>query len=429
MPAPVIPVAAIADTFSAAMIPASSPPRPAPEQPQDAVGAKAFAVLNSYCAGCHQQPSAAGGIGKILDLTNLARDRSLVRPGVPDASRLYQTMLMRHAPMEQAKPNETGPSPLEIEALRDWIESLPASERQCPERQPVDSAELANTMQRWLEQSKPEVAKATRFISLAHLYNACANDAELAAYRQAVQKLLNGLSWARAPVRIETVGDFLRCSGASVERHRVGACPLGSAGGARAFRRRGSCFRCVEADDRQSSTGAAGRLAGLGGKPRTALLRASRTAGPRPRADAPAWAGHRRQRATAQVHPRRFEEWRRATRTHARRTARRKGRAGTLARLRMGGCGPANRCVRQSSGAARGTRCQVPAETGCDAHHPRAPQRHACLGRFRCRGSAARRHASGRPTPCGSAQQAGGSERRVERLHWMSRHRPAAVRG
>ena len=209
MPAPVIPVAAIADTFSAAMIPASSPPRPAPEQPQDAVGAKAFAVLNSYCAGCHQQPSAAGGIGKILDLTNLARDRSLVRPGVPDASRLYQTMLMRHAPMEQAKPNETGPSPLEIEALRDWIESLPASERQCPERQPVDSAELANTMQRWLEQSKPEVAKATRFISLAHLYNACANDAELAAYRQAVQKLLNGLSWARAPVRIETVGDFL----------------------------------------------------------------------------------------------------------------------------------------------------------------------------------------------------------------------------
>lgn len=199
------PAVAAATGLATLSPPIAAPARPAPERPQDPVGAKAYAVLESYCASCHQSPGAAGGIADILNLGGIARDRSLVRPGVPDASRIYQSMLMGHPPAEKGG----GPQPREIEAVRDWVESLPASERICRERPAVDAAELAATMQKWLEQSKPDVAKATRFISLAHLYNACATDAELAAYRQAIQKLLNGLSWAKTPVRIETVGDNL----------------------------------------------------------------------------------------------------------------------------------------------------------------------------------------------------------------------------
>lgn len=194
--------------------PAASVP-PSPEAP---LAAKAYAVLSSYCASCHQRgvtkaPAPAGDFGNVLDLAALAREPTLVRPGNPDGSRLYQVLYARHAP-DSVAVGSRGEAPTvgEVEALRDWIESLPqqpASASACPERQRIDDAELDGIMRRWLEVAGPDAARSTRFVSLAHLHNACASDAELAAYRQAVQKLLNSLSWAPEPARIETVGDAL----------------------------------------------------------------------------------------------------------------------------------------------------------------------------------------------------------------------------
>ena len=41
-----------------------------------------------------------------------------------------------------------------------------------------------------------------RFISLVHLYNACATPQEMTAYAQALNKLMNSLSWAAEPVKL-----------------------------------------------------------------------------------------------------------------------------------------------------------------------------------------------------------------------------------
>ena len=337
-------------------------------------------------------------------------------------------MLMRHAPMEQAKPNETGPSPLEIEALRDWIESLSASERQCPERQPVDSVELANTMQRWLEQSKPEVAKATRFISLAHLYNACANDAELAAYRQAVQKLLNGLSWARAPVRIETVGDSLVVL--ALRLNDIGWVPahwdrlagLEPAGGAVPVsdalkQMTGSPQPVLRADWLASAASRAPLYYELLGLPDRAreLMRLHGLdidANARPpkftRAGLKSGGGLRGPML-------------------AERHVAKDGQVLWLA-YEWAAAVPPTMC---STVLWRRTRYPLPSPRRNRMRRvssSRSPT--ACLpwavSMPRAGGLTS---SSGRPTPGGSAQQAGGSERRVERLHWMSRHRPAAVRG
>lgn len=211
-------VAAIAPLATGSLdgSPFTAPPPPGvPPSPQDPRAAKAYAVFASYCASCHQRTASApasapaAGIGNVLDLAALARNPSLVRPGNPDGSPLYQTLYARHAPGVPLDASQGSPTVGEVEAVRDWIESLPRREQGCPDRRRIDAAELDAIMRRWLEVAGAEVARATRFVSLAHLHNACASDAELAANRQAVQKLLNSLSWSPEPVHIETVGDEL----------------------------------------------------------------------------------------------------------------------------------------------------------------------------------------------------------------------------
>lgn len=174
--------------------------------------AKAGAVLEAYCAGCHQAGRLEGfapdRFGNILDLDELAREPALVVPRSPDASRLYQRMLGRHAPLEVfgLAAGARGPRPDEIDAIRQWIEKLEPRAARCDGRRLVSSEETEAAQRRWLEQAG-SAAQETRFVSLTHLYNACAGAADIAGYRQGVQKLLNSLSWRPEPVRIDTVGD------------------------------------------------------------------------------------------------------------------------------------------------------------------------------------------------------------------------------
>lgn len=191
-------------------LPSTSVPQPPP-----GIGAaKAYAVLQSACARCHQAhrtelPAPAGHLGNILDLAALAREPALVVPGKPDASPLYNKVLDRHLPetmFSGAQARELTETDMEV--IRDWIAEMPRDSRTCSRRETIGAAELDGLMTGWLEQLGGE-AMQTRFISLAHLYNSCATDQELTAWREAVSKLLNSLSWSAIPARVETIGDKL----------------------------------------------------------------------------------------------------------------------------------------------------------------------------------------------------------------------------
>lgn len=187
---------------------------PPPQPPHGLAATKAYAVLQRACAGCHEVPRAdaapaAGGLGNILDLAALSREPSLVRPGIPDGSRLYTRALDRHIPLDifsGSKSDDLAAN--DVEALRDWIKELPRGDGTCPGRTHMEASEVAGLMTSWLEQAGPD-AKGTRFVSLADLYNSCASDRELVGYREAVAKLLNSLSWAPLPAHVETIGDKL----------------------------------------------------------------------------------------------------------------------------------------------------------------------------------------------------------------------------
>ena len=58
-----------------------------------------------------------------------------------------------------------------------------------------------------LESLQPTRVADTRYITLTHLYNACASDEEMEVYRQGTVKLLNSLSRVSDVVRLETIDE------------------------------------------------------------------------------------------------------------------------------------------------------------------------------------------------------------------------------
>ncbi len=149
-----------------------------PPRPDDPRAAKAYDVLETYCARCHQtgkleRPLASGSLANILDIDDLARDPVLVKPGTPDASRLYDVLETRHAPLDVFPgPNAASePGPDDIEAVRRWIKDLPPSAQSCATRQPVRPVDI-DQMMHDAQRLERDVGKGVRLISLVHLYNA-----------------------------------------------------------------------------------------------------------------------------------------------------------------------------------------------------------------------------------------------------------------
>lgn len=200
---------AVAADRQAASAPVTSPASSAvPPRPEEPLAAKAYSILDTYCARCHQtgkleRPLASGGLANILDIDDLARDSILVKPGFPDASRLYDVLETRHAPLDVFVGANAAaePQPDDILALRRWLKDLPDTAQTCPSRRPISLTDLDKLM-RDAQRLEREQGKDVRFISLAHLYNACATPDEMAAYAAALNKLMNALSWAPEPMKL-----------------------------------------------------------------------------------------------------------------------------------------------------------------------------------------------------------------------------------
>lgn len=172
---------------------------------------RARLVLEAHCAACKTRHADGG----TLDLSALAADVSLIVARRPDASRVYQDLLTAQTAAianvtSDAKSENAAlraPSPEDIEAVRDWIESLPARDAGCAGRTPIGAKDVEMLVDRWLAAVGPAEASDTRFVSLAHLWNACTDAQGLAADRAAAGILLAALARRRDPLATETLGD------------------------------------------------------------------------------------------------------------------------------------------------------------------------------------------------------------------------------
>lgn len=192
-------------------VPAARPLAP----PTSQAALQAWQVLDKHCAHCHQagrlkRPAPAAGFGNILRFDDIAADQTLVEPGNPDASRLYTHMLRRLMPFDVHQEGATGeePSADELAAVRAWITGLPQQQRACSGRQPVTKDQIASALSKIVASAGSDAGPSTtRFVSLAHLYNACASDEAMYAWRRALVVLFNSLSWRSSPVRVEAVDE------------------------------------------------------------------------------------------------------------------------------------------------------------------------------------------------------------------------------
>ena len=208
---PLPPPATATDAPTAAPALAGTPSSPAtvvPARPDEPRAAKAYSVFEAHCASCHQtgrtdKPLASGGLANILAVDDLARDPLAVRPGLPDASPIYDVLVTRHAPLDIYTDASEGtePRPDDIETVRDWIRDLDPAVQTCPERKPMATTER-DALIREAQRLERDASKDLRFVSLAHLYNACVPLPDIAAYGQALTKLFNSLSWSAEPSKL-----------------------------------------------------------------------------------------------------------------------------------------------------------------------------------------------------------------------------------
>lgn len=159
---------------------------------------RARAVLEAHCPACREAHANGGG----LDLASLADDATLVVPKRPDASRIYQRLLA-----VQTLDANAGPTPADVETVRDWIESLPARDAACHDRTLVTNADVAAQIADWNRRHGTAERADARFLSLVHLWNACVPEQRLKEHSNAVRMLLAGFARRREPLEIETLGD------------------------------------------------------------------------------------------------------------------------------------------------------------------------------------------------------------------------------
>lgn len=171
-----------------------TPPAPstadaaAPPPPAD----RARAAIEAHCGECRARHGGDGA----FDLAALADDPRLVRPGRPDASRLYQRLLA-----------DASVAPADAEAVRDWIAGLAAPDAGCRGRAPLTPADADAAIDRWVEAVGVVEATDTRFVSLVHLWNACLSAERMKAARDATALLLAALGQRREPPALETLGE------------------------------------------------------------------------------------------------------------------------------------------------------------------------------------------------------------------------------
>jgi mono/diheme cytochrome c family protein len=196
---------------------ARDPAAPPPARPTDIEALKAYDVLERHCARCHQsgmlqkRAKPAAELGNILRLDEVARDAHLVRPGNPDASRLYTLMVGRRMPYDvyHEGASQEAPSADEIDVMRAWIAGLkPATARSsgtCMGRTIISNDALQIAIAQDVERLPTEQAGRVRYVTLTALWSACANEAYLSAARKAASVLVSSLSRGSKPIQLVPV--------------------------------------------------------------------------------------------------------------------------------------------------------------------------------------------------------------------------------
>ncbi len=172
--------------------PPARPPSSIPSPEHAALPSRAHTILKANCYRCHGQEGAVeGGLNFILDRDKLIARRKVL-PGHAEKSPLYRRVAAGRMPPTGQSPR---PSPADLIVLKRWIDAGAPPARPTIQPNLVTDAAVFELVLADLEKQEKRARRFTRYFSLAPLANAGAGPDELQTYRNALAKLLNGLSW------------------------------------------------------------------------------------------------------------------------------------------------------------------------------------------------------------------------------------------
>ena len=161
---------------------------------QQNLAQEAYAIFEDACLICHGKN---GSYTEALIIEHAALiDDGKVVPGNPDGSVLYQRLIETNLAkrMPQGQP---ALDPEAIETIRQWIavgapdwNAIPK-----PETNFITTDVMLETIENHVKTLSARDKTFARYFTLTHLYNAGETTEALNAYRRALSKLINSLSW------------------------------------------------------------------------------------------------------------------------------------------------------------------------------------------------------------------------------------------
>ncbi len=171
---------------------------------QQNLAQQAYAIFEQSCLICHGE-NGSYTEALIVEHTALIDDGKVV-PGDPDGSVFYQrlteTDIAKRMPLGQPALEPTA-----IETIRQWILAGAPDWDAIPTLKPnfISTDVMLEAIGNHVNSLSMRDKSFARYFTLTHLYNAGETTETLNAYRRALSKLINSLSWGREIVKPQPI--------------------------------------------------------------------------------------------------------------------------------------------------------------------------------------------------------------------------------
>ena len=173
-------------------------------QAQNNLAQEAYAIFQQSCLGCHGEHGTFTEDLIIESAPALVATGAVVR-GDPDVSELYRRLLGPTENGFQMPFNQPPLSQAAIETIRLWIEAGAPNWQVQYDINFITTDAMLDTIQGHLETLSAFDRPSARYFTLTHLYNAGESPEALLAYRRALSKLVNSLSWGFEVINPEPI--------------------------------------------------------------------------------------------------------------------------------------------------------------------------------------------------------------------------------
>ena len=162
---------------------------------QQNLAQQAYVIFEGNCLICHGEHGAHTE-QLVIQSSQALINTGTVIPGNPDDSEFYQRLI--ETAVERRMPLGQPPlAPEAIETIRQWIQAGAPDWNAFPRSDTnfITPNEMLQTIENHVQSLDAFDRSFARYFTLTHLYNAGETIETLRAYRRALSKLVNSLSW------------------------------------------------------------------------------------------------------------------------------------------------------------------------------------------------------------------------------------------